>query len=147
MIFARPEAAAERLGVRSSERSSAVEKLEIETGVKQLVKISQVYHRPLITLYMKQRRERASEARISEPCPGLCRSAMMPTWTPRDHVIEPELVEKRGWSRSVRLFRSGIILRRFTQPSFFDSIDPIRTLAASLTPKVTVMQQMTPSLT
>jgi Zn-dependent peptidase ImmA (M78 family) len=54
------EEAAERLGITSSERSSAVEKLEeIETGAKfptrnQLVRISQVYRRPLITFYMKQ---------------------------------------------------------------------------------------------
>jgi transcriptional regulator with XRE-family HTH domain len=53
------EEAAERLGITSSERSSAVEKLEeIETGAKfptrnQLMRISQVYRRPLITFYMK----------------------------------------------------------------------------------------------
>lgn len=53
-----PEEAAERLGFTSSERSSAAEKLEeIEAGAKfptrnQLMKISQVYRRPLITFYM-----------------------------------------------------------------------------------------------
>jgi len=54
------EEAAERLGITSSERSSAVEKLgEIEAGAKfptrsQLTRFAQVYRRPLITFYMKQ---------------------------------------------------------------------------------------------
>lgn len=55
-----PNEAAERLGIASSERSSAAEKLaEIESGTKsptrsQLIRIAQVYRRPLVSFYMNE---------------------------------------------------------------------------------------------
>jgi Zn-dependent peptidase ImmA (M78 family)/transcriptional regulator with XRE-family HTH domain len=53
------EEAAERLGLSSSERASAIDKLaDLERGAKkptrsQLLRFAQVYRRPLITFYMK----------------------------------------------------------------------------------------------
>ena len=75
------EEAAARIGLTSSEKASAAEKLrELEDGEKfptrgQLLKIASVYRRPLITFYMKEKPRKGERGKISARFPPPSRSA------------------------------------------------------------------------
>ena len=74
------EDAANRLGLSSSETNSAAEKLEeFEAGEKfptrnQLAKFATVYHRPLITFYMKHPPEKGARGEDFRTLPGIVSS-------------------------------------------------------------------------
>ena len=75
------EEAAARIGLTSTEKASAAEKLrELEDGEKfptrgQLLKIASVYRRPLITFYMKEKPRKGERGKISARFPPPSRSA------------------------------------------------------------------------